>query len=120
MKHAHKTILVADDDQAILESMQLLLELNDYKVITSSGEDAIALVENHHPDIVLFDLWLGSISGKHLCQALRANPKFSKTPIILVSASNEIRHTYQEYGASDFVEKPFDIDLLMEKIEALT
>lgn len=120
MKPSQKTILIADDDQAILDSIRLLLEMSEYRVITTTGEDAILLINSQKPDIVLFDLWLGGISGKYLCQQLRADEKFVDLPIILVSASTEIKKTYKQYGATDFMEKPFDIDALIEKIENLT
>lgn len=120
MSATQKTVLIVDDDLAILESLQLLLELNDYVVVTTTGEDVQYLVDNHQPDIILLDLWMGSLSGKHLCQQLRANTALDAVPIIIVSASTDIQHSFEEVGATDYIEKPFDIDALIEKIETLT
>lgn len=115
-----KTILVADDDAAILESIQLLLEINNYSVIITTGEDVIQLIKKHKPDLVLLDIWMGMVDGKEVCRKIKADPKIGDIPIIMLSASNEIEKTFQETGASDYVEKPFDIDVLIEKIESLT
>jgi DNA-binding response OmpR family regulator len=115
-----KKILVADDDTAILESISLLLEMNNYTVITSTGEDVIGLIKQQQPDVVLLDIWRGMIDGKDVCKAIKADRDASRVPVILVSASNDIKHSYSELGASDYIEKPFDIDALVKKIEIVT
>lgn len=115
-----KTVLVADDDAAILESVQLLLEMNNYVVITSTGENIDQLVKEHHPDIILLDIWMGAIDGKELCKKIKANSASTHIPILMVSASNDIAKSLADTGASGYVEKPFDIDALIQKIEELT
>lgn len=114
-----KTILIADDDAAILESLQLLLEINNYSVITTSGDNVISLIKKHSPDVVLLDIWMGNVDGKQVCKKIKADKNIKKTPIIMVSASSEIQQTFSEAGASDYIEKPFDIDVLIGKIEQL-
>jgi DNA-binding response OmpR family regulator len=117
MNKTIKTVLVADDDGAILESLQLLLQINDYQVITSTGENVIELIKEYTPNVVLLDIWMGMIDGKDLCKKIKADESISKTPIIMVSASNDIQKSFLETGATDFIEKPFDIDALIQKIE---
>lgn len=112
-----KTILIADDDRAILESSQLLLEMNNYRVITSTGNDVISLIKKYSPLVVLLDIWMGHIDGRDVCMQIRSDLTINKTPIIMVSASNDIQSTYLEDGANDYLEKPFDIDELLKKIE---
>lgn len=111
------TVLVADDDTAILESTKLLLEMNDYTVITSTGSDVISLMKKHSPAIVILDMWMGQIDGRDLCKNIKADTTIATIPIIIVSASNEIEFTYAATGASDYIEKPFDIDELLIKLE---
>lgn len=120
MKTPKKIILIADDDEAILESTQLLLEMNDYLVITSTGRDVLALAKKHHPAVILLDIWMGGIDGKQLCKKIKKTSALSSIPVIMVSASTSIASSITELGATDFIEKPFDIDTLMGKIENVT
>lgn len=120
MKPSKNTIFIADDDEAILESVKLLLEMNDYTVVTSTGEDALSLIESHTPSVILLDAWMGTIDGKELCLEIKKHPQFARIPIIMISASNELASSFSSYGATDYVAKPFDIDKLIEKIELLS
>jgi DNA-binding response OmpR family regulator len=60
---------------------------------------------------------MGMIDGKVVCKQIKADSTLSNTPIVLVSASNDIQQSFSEYGADDYIEKPFEIDTLISKIE---
>lgn len=113
-----KRILVADDDMAILDSLQLLLEDAGYKVITvDSGETVLQLPQNALPDLVLLDIWMSGADGRELCKAFKQAEKTKNIPVILFSANRDIEKYAKEAGANDFIEKPFEIKTLLEKVE---
>lgn len=112
-----KKILLADDDPAILDSVKMLLELYDYEVSTTVDGQTIYKMENEYPDLLLLDIWMSGEDGREICKFLKKNPNTKSIPIILISASRDIRTSAQEAGADDFIEKPFEMDHLLEIIQ---
>ncbi|MDR2588758.1 MAG: sigma-54 dependent transcriptional regulator [Spirochaetales bacterium] len=113
-------ILVVDDEKNIRGSLKRLLELEGMSAETaSSGEEAQGLIENQRFDLALFDLKMPGISGQELMEWLRREGFI--LPVIMISAHGEIKDavTAMQSGARDFVEKPFDSALLIEKIRKI-
>ncbi len=113
------SILVVDDDENILRMMQRILELEDYRVFTSSnGEDALDAFAVESPDLVLLDIIMPDMNGYSVCQHIR---KFSRTPIIMVSVkNNEEEKVYGfDAGADDYVTKPFSVKVLTARVRAV-
>ena len=109
-----ETILIVDDEQAIRESLQGLLEDEGYSVITAaSGEEAIARYRKQHANCVLLDIWMPGIDGLETMNRLQQMDR--NIPIILMSGhatiDTAVRATKQ--GAFDFVEKPLSSDKLL-------
>lgn len=113
-------ILVADDDHAILDSTQLLLECEGYEVITASSGDAVCDMENNLPDVILLDIWLSGTNGAEVARFLKAQERTRHIPIILFSANRHIEHLAKEAGVEDTLTKPFDIETLLQKIQKYT
>lgn len=113
-----KKILIADDDQDILDAIQQLLQIFHYNVdVVKEGGNIVSKVKSTKPDLLLLDLWLSGVNGVDVCQQIRKEKDVQKTPIILFSASNDIKKNSTLAGADDFLEKPFDMDKLLEKIQ---
>ncbi|HZO70659.1 MAG TPA: response regulator [Ktedonobacteraceae bacterium] len=110
-------IFVADDDQAILDSTQLLLEYEGYEVITASSGDTVCKIEGDLPDVILLDIWLSGTNGVEIARFLKAQEQTRHIPIILFSANRHIEHLAREAGVEDTLTKPFDIETLLHKIQ---
>lgn len=111
-----KKILIVDDDPAIIDSLQLMLELADYEVTTSADGKIMPLVDKNNPDLLLLDIWLSGIDGRDICKKIKADAKTRSIPVILISANRDIEKSSKEAGADDFLEKPFDMEVLLEKV----
>lgn len=110
-------ILIADDDQAILDSTQLLLEYEGYEVITASSGDAVCNIEGNLPDVILLDIWLSGTNGVEIARFLKEQEDTKHIPIILFSANRNIEHLAREARVEDTLTKPFDIETLFHKIQ---
>jgi len=112
---AKKLVLVVDDEPGILRIVRLNLSLAGYEVLaTTSGEEAIGLVQSKSPDLVLLDVLLRPLDGLQVLKRLRA---FSRVPVLLFTASSYSTEQVQELGANGFVAKPFRPDELVNKIK---
>jgi DNA-binding response OmpR family regulator len=101
------TILVVDDEAAMLESMRYFLEREGYRVITTdTGAAAIRAAASEHPDLVILDVMLPDLDGLEVTRRLRRE---ARVPIIMVSArGDEIDKVVGlEVGADDYLAKPF-------------
>jgi len=119
MKQQKKTILVADDDPAIVDVLMLILEDAGYEVQTTTDGSTLRDVHKMVPDLLLLDIWLSGWNGRDLCMALKSDERTRHLPIILFSANKETKTIAQEAGADDFITKPFELDELLKKIERI-
>ena len=112
-------ILAVDDDQDILEVLQYILEDSGYEVETlSDGHFLFDKINENMPDLILLDIMLGNMDGRQLCKEVKAKLETHNIPVILISASHTISDTLHNDGApNDFIAKPFDIDVLLKRIE---
>ncbi len=112
-----KKILVADDDPAIVDSIQLMLELEGYEVDTTVYGETIYNMEKVYPDVLLLDIWMSGQDGREICKFLKKNPSTKHIPIIMISASRDVGKSAKEAGADDFIAKPFEMEELLEKVK---
>jgi DNA-binding response OmpR family regulator len=115
-----KTILIVEDDAAILRGLQEVLEKEHYTVLTAStGNRGLALGRNEHIDLLILDLGLPDINGEDVCKELRGAGV--ATPIMmLTSKSMEMDKVLGlEMGADDYMTKPFGIRELLARVRAL-
>ena len=109
-----KKILLAEDDQAIVEVVKIILEQDGYAIIAADSEQAIhAALDEHKPDLILLDIWLSGHDGGEIAKLLKAKRETQHIPIIMISANNETEKIAKESNADDFLLKPFDIDDLL-------
>ena len=112
----NKSILVVEDDKAIIRLLKVALETNGYKpVFAENGVKGISLFLSEHPELILLDLGLPDIDGMEVLSQVRA---ISRTPVIVVSVRNsEVEKVDAlDAGADDYVTKPFNIGELMARI----
>ncbi|MEO6330552.1 MAG: response regulator [Ginsengibacter sp.] len=112
-----KKILIVDDDEDILEVVKYLLQSHGFNVSTyATGFNVDEVVKNYNPDLILLDINLPGKSGTQICKELRH--KKLTTPIILFSAHADRSKVIAESNADDFIEKPFEIDHLINTISS--
>lgn len=112
-----KKILIADDDPAILDCMQIILEEANYTVKTSSNGDTLPKIRQFMPDLVLLDVWMSGEDGRNVCKQLKSENNTKHIPVIMISATSYIEESTKEAGAEDFIPKPFHIMDLLHKVE---
>ena len=116
---ANEKILIADDDKNICELLRLYLAKEGYEtVIANDGEAAVAAFEKEKPNMVLLDVMLPKMSGIEVCQAVREK---SDVPIIMLTAKGEDMDKILglEYGADDYMTKPFNILEVKARIKSI-
>ena len=117
MTNTKKSVLVVDDEPGICEVLELRLKLVGLDVTTTqSGQEAVGLVEETAPDLVLLDLLMPGMDGYEVLKKIRA---FSSVPVIIFTARPDIEDFIDEIGATDFTAKPFSPDALIGKIRLL-
>ena len=112
-------ILVVDDEKLIVKGIKFNLEQEGYQVETAfDGEEAVRLAHDESIDLILLDLMLPKIDGFTVCRTIRG---FSNVPIIMVTAKSEDvdKILGLEYGADDYITKPFNIREVTARIKAI-
>ena len=114
-----KKVLVVDDEKLIVKGIRFSLEQDDYEVSCAyDGEEALQMAKETEYDIILLDLMLPKLSGLEVCQQIRG---FSNVPIIMLAAKGEDMDKIMglEYGADDYITKPFNILEVKARIKAI-
>lgn len=112
-------VLVVDDEKLIVKGIRFSLEQDDYQVDTAfDGEEALAKAREGTYDVILLDLMLPKINGLEVCQRIR---EFSDVPVIMLTAKGEDMDKILglEYGADDYITKPFNILEVKARIKAI-
>jgi DNA-binding response OmpR family regulator len=110
-------ILVVDDDIDILSVMEILLKMKGFDVeVTARGENTFPKIETFKPDIILLDVLISGQDGRTICRKLKSDNETSRIPIIMFSAHPGAAASIADYGADDFVAKPFDVANLLQKV----
>jgi DNA-binding response OmpR family regulator len=112
-----KTILIADDDEGILDATSAILEFEGYHVSSTLDGASVLRLEGKLPDLLLLDIWMSGTDGTDVCRQLKNNADTSHLPVIMVSASRDIEQYARDAGADDFLAKPYDMKDLLEKVK---
>ncbi len=115
-----KKILVVDDDPQVHKMLSTVLTVKNCQVdYAPDGFSALNQIELNSPDLVVLDIMMPEMSGIELCRKIRENTKNKKVLILMLSAkdSQSDRITGLQYGADDYVTKPFHVSTLVHKIE---
>lgn len=115
-------VLIVEDDQSIVTLLEFTLNKAGYKVTsTDNGEEALFMIEENKPDIILLDWMLPEISGINICKMLRSEDETKNIPIIMLSAKGEESDRVEglQKGVDDYIVKPFSPKELLARIEAI-
>lgn len=110
-------ILLVDNSKDLRETLSTLLTMKGYKVeIAHEQDDILKRIQEALPDLVLLHVGLEDVDGRQICQAI--SRQFGQNiPVILTSGDYKLLTYYQEYGAIDFLEKPYEFSLLLNKLD---
>ena len=114
-----RKILAVDDNISNNEIVEEILS-DDYELkIATSGEQALEILEDFKPDIILLDIMMPELDGYDTCLRIRENPNMKNVTIIMVSAKGMASDMYKghEVGVDDYITKPFSQEQLLESIE---
>ncbi|MEP7229006.1 MAG: response regulator [Ginsengibacter sp.] len=110
-------ILVVDDDTDILSVMEILLTMKGFEVeVTARGENTLPKINTFRPDLILLDVLISGHDGRTICKQLKSNEATKHIPVIMFSAHPGAAATIADYGADDFIAKPFDVNNLIQKV----
>lgn len=116
-------ILVVDDEIISRSTIEILLTAEGYELIfAENGKEALVKAAELIPDLMLLDVMMPEMNGFEVCQQLRANPRTTKLPVVMITAldDRESRLRGLEVGADDFMSKPFDRAELRARIRTIT
>ncbi len=114
-----KQVLVVDDEKLIVKGIKFSLEQDDMEVDAAyDGETALSMIKEKEYDIILLDIMLPGLTGLEICQQVR---EFSNVPIIMLTAKGDDMDKILglEYGADDYITKPFNILEVKARIKAI-
>ncbi len=113
-------VLLVEDNEMNRDMLSRRLARANYDIITAAdGEQALKLIQERHPDVVLMDMNLPVMDGWTTCRAVRADPEIASTRIIALTAHamGEDRARALEAGCDDYATKPVDFPELLKKID---
>jgi class 3 adenylate cyclase len=115
------TILVVDDIPQNIRLLEAVLAPKGYDLLTaSSGEEALEILTQSQPDLILLDIVMPGIDGFEVCRRVRADPATAFLPVVMITASGDKEKIQAiEVGADDFVTKPFDQAELLARVRSL-
>ncbi len=117
-----KTILLVEDEEAILEMLEMILQQADFSTLSANtAEQAQEILAEKTPDLMVLDWMLPGISGVELARRLKKKPELKKLPIIMLTARGEEDDKVRglEIGADDYMTKPFSPKELVARIQAV-
>lgn len=117
-----QTILIVEDEAPIRDMLGFALTLANFKLLeAATGAEALALVQKHHPDLVLLDWMLPDQSGLDVVKTIRTQAATKNLPIIMLTALAQEEHKVRglQMGADDYIVKPFSPMELMARIHAV-
>ncbi len=115
-------VLIVEDEVAIVTLLRYNLEKEGFIVVsTGDGEEAVQLVREHRPDIIVLDWMLPGMTGIEVCKHIRADDTLKATPVIMLSARGEEGDRIRglDSGADDYMVKPFSPPELIARIKAV-
>jgi DNA-binding response OmpR family regulator len=113
------TVVIADDDLEILTMVRTLLRRRDVKLVEASdGEEAMRLIRENEPDLVVLDVMMPGMSGWEICKTIREDAALNQTGVIMLTGIGERLNemTSPLYGADAYLDKPFELTDLDEKV----
>ncbi len=120
MTQSPKKIMIADDDPGIVDAIEMLLEFEGYYVTSTVDGATVLDMKDELPDLLLLDIWMSGEDGRDICKKLKQVESTKNIPVIMISASRDIKESAMAAGADDFLAKPFEMSDLLDKIRSFT
>lgn len=118
MVNAMKKIFVADDDTDILDIIKLMLDTQGYNTqVATNANDIFSLSEEQLPDLILLDIWMSGVDGRDICNRLQQSEVTKHIPVLFISANSDIEAITTNCNATGFIAKPFDMNVLLDKVK---
>ena len=117
-----KKILIADDEQNIVISLEFLMKREGFEVlIANDGEEAVRRIRSDPPDLVLLDVMMPKKSGFEVCQEIKADPALAAVRILMLTAKGRDTEVAKglALGADAYMTKPFSTKELVEKVRSM-
>ena len=117
-----KKILIADDEQNIVISLEFLMKREGFEVlIANDGEEAVKRIRSDCPDLVLLDVMMPKKSGFEVCQEIKADPALAAVRILMLTAKGRDTEVAKglALGADAYMTKPFSTKELVEKVRSM-
>jgi CheY-like chemotaxis protein len=112
-----KRVLVVDDDEDMQALLRQALETESYEVtVAQDGLDALEMIEQASPDLILLDLMMPRMDGATFARELHNRGLIPATPIIVVSADVNAKQKIENMGADSYITKPFDLHCLLDEV----
>lgn len=114
-------ILVVDDEVHLAKIIEFTLKHEGYSVsVAFDGEEALEMIRNDSPDLIILDLMLPIVDGYRICNRLKSDERYMNIPVIILTARNIEKENIEEPIQADlFMEKPFNTDKLLKNIRSL-
>ena len=110
-----KDVLVVEDESYLCELLSDVIESEGHTARkASNGLEALELMKERKPQLVLLDLMMPIMDGWEFMDAVKANPQWDGVPIVIITAIYDVKRTQEETGARAVITKPFDIDQISE------
>ena len=117
-----KRVVIVDDDLLIRETVRISLEHSGFIVYAiEDPSTALAFIRAEKPDLVILDMYMGSVDGRDIARGLKSDPATSKLPVVFFTGSNEAVDvvTGLDAGAVEYIAKPIDGEVLVNKIRSI-
>ena len=115
-------ILLVDDDEHILRSLEIYLKMEEFRVITASGgREAIDILNETRPDLIVLDIMMPEIDGFQVLEHIKGRPETRTVPVIMLTAKSQdvdVLKGYQE-GIASYMTKPFNLNELVDNINLI-
>lgn len=116
------TILVIDDDELVSQTLQRALKMYDYHVMVArSGIEGLQLARRHPPDLFILDIIMPGADGYQVCRQIRGDPLLKELPVLFLTAKEKDEDKIEGFraGADDYLSKPFNMEELQLRIQAI-
>ena len=112
------TVLIVDDEPTNLRILRETLVSDHTVLIANNGNDGLNIAASKNPDLILLDIIMPEMDGYEVCKSLKSEPNTKTTPIIFISAKDEVHDVTKGFllGAVDYITKPFDKAIVQARI----
>lgn len=115
-----KQVLMIDDNADLLMMLTAVLKTKGYAItVSESADNVIDLIREVKPDIILMDMLLSGADGREICRSIKADPSTATVPLVMLSAYPQAITDCLAAGADAFIEKPFDMKVLLDTLSKL-